>query len=274
MFTSVTAMGATNGQKNCQKVDFGTLALYGLCLAVSGVVVHHISDYEFSCVLTLSALFQALAFAHVLLQIEVAKNVNWVSGKSMALFATAIVFRLTSTISLEGYLPLDRTGDFHYQVVDILSLMTVLKILHSCYCSYRASLAAHEDTANVKDIVTMCVALAIVIHPELNEWVTFDIAWAASLYVDAVAMVPQVMMISKTQQTPGHMGDYLFCTLLSWVFSAWFWMHGATNLLDMDQPTSTPAACAVVSAHVVQFALLANMGYNYVIKSGRAKSEN
>merc|ERR550537_449132 len=118
----------------------------------------------------------------------------------------------------------------------------------------------------------LCVALAIVVHPELNEWVTFDIAWTASLYVDAVAMLPQVMMISKTQQTPGYTGHYLIATLASRMFSAWFWIHGATNLMDMEERSSSIAAAAVVAAHVLQFVLLANYAYNYI--KGCAKSDN
>lgn len=255
------AMVAAEGQKKGEKVDFATSALYMVCLCCAGGVVHLISEYEFSCVLTLSALFQAMAFAMVLMDIERTQMVTCVSGKSMALAAVAILFRLPSTMAFEGYLPLDRTGDFTYQFLDIVSLALVLKILHGCYCSYRSSLAADQDTANVQDIVKLCVALAIVVHPGLNGWVTYDIAWAASLYVDAMAMLPQVMMISKTQSTPGYTPHYLIATFASRVLSSWFWMHGATNLMDMGEQSSV--AVAVVAAHAVQFVLLANFAYNY-----------
>merc|ERR1719163_381658 len=110
----------------------------------------------------------------------------------------------------------------------------VLKILHSCYCTQRLSLRADEDTANVKDIFMVCVALSILVHPQMNDWATFDIAWAASLYVDTVAMVPQLMMISKTKRLPAYTGHYMFATFVSRGFSTWFWIYAFDNMLYLD----------------------------------------
>lgn len=255
-----TNVNTESSQKNSQ-LEVTTSLAYAFCLIASAGVVHLVSDYEFSCVLTLSVFFQALAFGFVLMQIESTADVSGISGKSMTLFAATLVLRLTSTLFFDGYLPLDATGDFTHQFADILSLAMLLKIMHSCYYTHRHSIEADKDTANVKDIVMVCVASALLVHPDLNDWVMFDVAWAASLYVETAAMLPQLMMISKTGKIPSYTSHYIFATLMSRGFSAWFWVYGAANLADLG---SAVAAQAVVMAHLVQFVLLAGFGYYYL----------
>merc|ERR1719498_1529223 len=115
-------------------MESSMVVAYAVCLLLSCTVIHHVSDYEFSSVLTLSVFFQTLAFVLIALQIDAAKSVAGVSAKSMALFAVSLAFRLCSTLVLDGYLPLDRTGDV----------------------TYRSTYAADEDTVNVKNIVMYC----------------------------------------------------------------------------------------------------------------------
>lgn len=271
MFAPISSNVARDEKNGTLDFDFSSnlTFAYILCFTASIAVVHLVSEYEFSSVLTLSVFFQALAFGLVLLQIENTKTVDGISPKTMTLFAVTFVFRLTSTLFLDGYLPLDRTGDFTYQIADVLSLAMVLKIIHSCYTTYRHTAVCHHDEANVKSIVMVCVALAIFVHPDLNDWVTFDIAWAASLYVDTAAMLPQLMMVSKTGRTPAYSSHYIFATFVSRGFSAWFWVHGTDNLIYMEGATT--AAVAIVAAHIIQFLLLADFAYYYV-KQHVAKS--
>jgi len=78
------------------------------------LVFHWIAEGEFSAVLTLSAVFQCLAFS--LLGFHALSNgsVQGISSKSLQLEAIALACRLSSTIWFEGYLPSDQTGDFLY----------------------------------------------------------------------------------------------------------------------------------------------------------------
>merc|ERR550514_466676 len=126
-------ISSQNGAQGNRKVDSNMACAYGFCLLLCIFVLHHVSEYEFSAVLTLSVFFQALALVLVLLQIEATKTVAGISAKSFTLLAGAFALRLVSTIFCDGYLPLDATGDYVYQIADILSLGMTIKVLHSCY---------------------------------------------------------------------------------------------------------------------------------------------
>merc|ERR1719238_1002332 len=86
-------------------------ACYLGCLVLSGVVFHQIAEKEFSSVLTIAVLAQCLSFVLIGMQIQNKQNVSGISGKTMVLQAMALCFRLSSTLFLDGYLPLDKTGD-------------------------------------------------------------------------------------------------------------------------------------------------------------------
>merc|ERR1719213_1135587 len=189
------------------------------CALLMGVVFQQIAEQEFSSVLTMSVLAQCLAFVLVSLQINNAKSVAGISGKTMILQALALCFRLSSTLFLDGYLPLDKTGDMMYQIVDVCSLMMVLHILQCIYKSHRPSYEQEFDTMDVKNMVIACVALAIIVHPDLNDWPAFDIAWTVSLYLDTIAMLPQLWMCSKLGSVPSYTAHYLAATLASRFFS-------------------------------------------------------
>merc|ERR1719261_1858536 len=239
---------------------------YGFCLLLCVFVLHHVSEYEYSAVLTLAVFFQALALVLILLQIESTKTVKGISAKSFTLIAGTFALRLVSTIFCDGYLPLDATGDHLYQIADLISLGMAIKVLHSCLVTYRRSLAADEDTVNVKSIAMVCTGLAILIHPDLNDWPLFDIAWTVSLYMETAAMAPQIMLMAKTGKTPSYTAHYVFATLVSRTFSAMFWYHGAQNIIMMDEDGqgSSVAAIMIVLCHLAQFLMLADFGYYYL----------
>merc|ERR1719213_651584 len=158
---------------------------------------HEIAQKLFTAVLTLSVFAQALAFLLLYMQISASRSVAGISGRCMILHAVKLCCRLGTTLWLEGYLPADASGDWIYQLGDILSLLLVLKILFFIFFEYKASYEHNADTFDLKGMIMGAVALAIVFHPDLIGWVPFDILWTIHLYVDTVAMVPQLWMISK-----------------------------------------------------------------------------
>merc|ERR1719502_815609 len=171
----------------------------------------------------MSAFAQLLSFVLIGMQINASQGVAGISGRTMTLQATMLCLRLTSTLFMDGYLPLDKTGDMVYQVADICTLLMVLKILHCIFKTRRSTYNAAEDTMDVKNMVIGCVLLAGGVHPPLNDWAAFDIAWAASLYIDTVAMLPQLLVCSKLGKVPAYTAHFLMLSLVSRGLSAWFW---------------------------------------------------
>jgi len=245
------------------RLDLKMVIAYLGCVLLMGVVFKEVAEQEFSSVLTMSVLAQCLAFVLVSLQISKMKSVAGISGKTMIMQALALCFRLSSTLFLDGYLPLDKTGDMMYQLVDVCSLMMVLHILQCIYKSHRVTYDQEVDNVDVKNMVIACVALAVIVHPDLNDWPAFDIAWTASLYLDTVAMLPQLFMSNKMGKVPAFTAHYIAATLVSRGFSAWFWYYGAENIARVEEGFSFGAA-GIILAHVLQFLLLADFGYFYL----------
>merc|ERR1719359_152832 len=142
-------------------LDWKMVLAYLGCAGLMGVVFKQVAEQEFSSVLTMAVLAQCLAFVLVSLQISKSKSVAGISGKTMIMQALALCFRLSSTLFLDGYLPLDKTGDMMYQIVDVCSLLMVLHILQCIYKSHRPSYEQDVDTMDAKNLVIGCIALAV-----------------------------------------------------------------------------------------------------------------
>merc|ERR1719321_2409184 len=170
MLQSANSTETTGKRGGASRVDFKMICAYIGCAFLMGSVFHQIAEQEFSSVLTMSVLAQCLSFLLIALQISNSKSVSCISGKTMILQALSLCLRLSSTLFLDGYLPLDKTGDMMYQLVDVCSLMMVLHILQCIYKSHRVTYEHEVDTVDAKNMVMACVALAVVFHPDLNDW--------------------------------------------------------------------------------------------------------
>jgi len=232
-----------------------------LVCAVLGFFVYHvIANQHFTVMLTFSGFAQALSFVLLQIQIWGSRSVAGISGKALIMHATKLCCRLSSTLWLDGYLPVDKSGDWIYQAVDVLSLVVVLRLLFCVHVSHKGSYQAAEDTLNVQNLIVGAFILAVFIHPSQNSFAPFDIMWAAHLYIDALAMVPQLWMVSKAGgQVRELTAHYIAATLLSNLLSLYFWFLASEEL----HKTSMIPALAVHGAHAVQVLLLLDFGYFY-----------
>merc|ERR1719478_862722 len=89
---------------------------------------------------------QALAFNFLQMQISDSRSVAGISGKALTMHAIKLCCRLGSSLFLDGYLPTDKSGDWIYQLGDILSLLIVLQILSYVCGAYKSSYQFEADT--------------------------------------------------------------------------------------------------------------------------------
>merc|ERR1719486_1645208 len=113
---------------------------------------------------------QALAFSFLQMQISNSRNVAGISGKALTMHATKLCCRLGSSLFLDGYLPTDKSGDWIYQLGDVMSLFMVLQILSSIYGTRKSSYQFEADTLEVRNLIMGAVVLAVLIHPDMNSW--------------------------------------------------------------------------------------------------------
>ena len=219
--------------------------------------------------LTLSTFTQCLSFGLVNVQL-CAHGTGGLSARTLAVYAFALVFRLSSTLFLDGYLPLDDTGNYMHQIGDIGSLAMALYALYALLKRRTQGEVETDEYLKVKNLVMGCLGVAILIHPDLNDWATFDILWTTGLYADTIAMIPQLLLISKAGQVPKYTAHFIMAMAVSKLFSAWFWYYGAENIARLHGGFCW-SSVAIIVAHAVQFLLLADFGY-YYLKAARSRA--
>merc|ERR1719478_1882395 len=92
---------------------------------VGAVSLYHALSAGFSSFLTLSAGLQCLGFVLLTMKVHNQRATTGLSGKMLAMYALTLCFRLSSTVHLNGYLPVDQTGDWAYQAIEFCSLALV-----------------------------------------------------------------------------------------------------------------------------------------------------
>lgn len=93
---------------------------------------------------------------------------------------------------LHGYLPVDASGDWVFQAVDLLSLALVLYLLHSLLFEKKRSYEEEHDTFCAAPVVVSGLIVAGLFHADMNARPVFDTLWMAGLCISAVAVLPQV----------------------------------------------------------------------------------
>merc|ERR1719310_1098141 len=251
--------------------DQGTLALY-----LGALVCQSFHDLGLSTFITLALAIQCFAFTCLRLKISQTKSVTGISGRTLMLQAASCTLRLSSTTWLNGYVPVDGTGDGLYQLLDVCALLLVLQLLYCVFRAHRCTYQEEHDNFNIELMALSCFVLAVLVHPDLNNRPVFDTLWTAALYIDVVAMMPQLSMMTKIRgEVEALTSHYVGATALSRATSLVFWYHGFIELAPLDGGFNM-AGWAIIAAHVLQVLLLCDFLYYYIrawVSTGSARFE-
>jgi len=247
--------------------------VYVVFLAVAGLVYHLIAEGEFSSVLTLSAIFQCLAFSLLALQMLSSQNSSGISAKSLMLDAFALACRLSSTVWLDGYLPNDATGDWMYQAFDALSLAMVCWLLYKILVQQRHTYEEKHDGLEAAPFALGSLVLAAVLHGDLDEIPLFDTLWMCGVFVSAVAVLPQLwMMTRRGGSLPALTSHFVAVTAIGRIVSGSYMWYAYPEIDCIPWVGEFQhAGYAVIIAHAVHLLLLGDFFYLYannVAKSG------
>jgi hypothetical protein len=257
---------ASTNSKRAGKQSPGVPIAYVVFVIIGLMVYHLFAEGEFSSILTLSAIFQCLAFCLLVLQAATTSGAQGISATTLKLDAFALACRLSSTIWLEGYLPSDQTGDYLYQVFDALSLGMVLWLLYRMLSSERMTYEANEDSLPTAPFAVACLILAAIFHGDLDDMPVFDTLWMCGLFVSAVSVLPQLWMMSRSQtHVPALTCHFVAVMAFSRVLSGTYMYHAAPEITCAPWiGTFQHAGYAILTAHVVHLVLLADFAYFYV----------
>jgi ER lumen protein retaining receptor len=102
------------------------------------------------------------------------KSAKGVSVKTLELYGLTFIARLLSILRHQGYLPFDKTGDWFYHVVEIISFASVVLGLYAIFGPMMSTYdEKHDKFGNlhipsefgIVYLVVPCVILACLFHP-------------------------------------------------------------------------------------------------------------
>merc|ERR1719359_913768 len=254
--------------------DSSTMAVYLGAFACGALVWQSFHDLGLSTFITLAVAIQCFAFTCLRLKIAQTRSVAGISGRTLMLQATSCALRLCSTTWLNGYIPVDGTGDWLYQALDAFGVVILLNIIYCIFKTHRSTYQEHDNTIKVEYIGLCCFVLAVLVHPDLNNRPVFDTLWTTALYIDVVAMAPQLVLISKIRgEIEALTAHFVSATALSRLTSLIFWYHGFAELAPLDGSFNL-AGWAIIAAHVLQVLLLCDFLLYYiraVVSTGSAQ---
>jgi len=252
----------TGSSKHGATIDSDAITMYIGFFAICALVFQ-CCTVGLSTLPTLSIALQALALVFLRMKVAKTKNVRGISVKSLTMQSFVHGLRLCSTTWLKGYIPADETGDFLYQFLDVVVLVVCLQLIYTCLRTHRDTYQADEDNLEVMPMLLFCFVIGVLIHPDLNDRVLFDTIWATALYIDVIAMIPQLWMMSKVGQAVEALtGHYVALIALSRLMSCIFWYFGFVELAPVDGGANIAGWC-VIGAHVLQQLILGDFMFYY-----------
>merc|ERR1719164_151091 len=171
MLTSVAQQGhgaAINGKASLENTK---VILSYVIFFVGAVTLYNALSAGFSSFLTLGAGFQCLGFVLLAMKVQNQRATTGLSGKTLVMYALTLCFRLSSTVHLNGYLPVDQTGDWAYQAIEVCCLALTAYLMRCTFVTHRATYQEQHDSfpLSIQNMVMGCFILAVVFHPNLDR---------------------------------------------------------------------------------------------------------
>merc|ERR1719440_1348795 len=130
----------------------------------------------------------------------------------------------------------------------------------------RREYIAEEDAISPVPIVIISLILAGLLHADLNDHPLFDTFWMCSLFIGAVAVVPQLwMMTHRRGSVPALTSHFVAVMAFSRALSGSYMWYGHSEITCVPWfGTFNHAGFAILAAHAVHLMLLGDFGFFYV----------
>jgi len=194
-----------------------------------------------------------LAVVVLLAKIWKSRSCAGISGKTQILFAIVYTTRYLDLFT--NYISL------YNSVMKIVFLSASFATVYLIYFKFKATYDSNHDTFRIEFLLAPVTLLALIVN---HEFTIFEVLWTFSIYLEAVAILPQLFLVSKTGEAETITSHYLFALgtyrglyLFNWIYR--YYMEDFYDLI-------------AIVAGVVQTVLYCDFFYLYVTKvmSGRA----
>mmetsp|Transcript_19888 Transcript_19888/g.39662 ORF Transcript_19888/g.39662 Transcript_19888/m.39662 type:complete len:348 (+) Transcript_19888:378-1421(+) len=258
---------------NSSKTLNNNIIMWACFFTVSMFVFFLMSGKDFSFLMTYGSMSRTFGFGILNFKMHFGgKKAAGVSLKTLQLYVIVFAMRLSSIIRHEGYLPYDKTGDWLYHLIEFLSLGFSISAVYGCTVRFGRSYQSSQDSFGEMNVPPGCGALflavptlllAMFIHPTLNkDWLS-DVAWTYAMYLESVALVPQLFMFQKAVGGIVEMltAHFVFALGLGRALEFIFWFHSYQELVN-NSGSASPGYIALFS-QIIQALLLIDFYWYY-----------
>ncbi|XP_034950360.1 ER lumen protein-retaining receptor [Chelonus insularis] len=200
----------------------------------------------------LGDLSHLLAIIILLLKIWNTRSCAGISGKSQILFAIVYTTRYLDLVTT--YISAYNT---FMKIVFIGASFTTVFLM---YVKFKATYDHNHDSFRIEFLLLPTLLLAVFIN---HEFTILEILWTFSIYLESVAILPQLFLVSKTGEAESITSHYLFALgsyralyLLNWVYR-----YYAEDHYDL----------IAIIAGIVQTVLYCDFFYLYITKVLKGK---
>ncbi|KAK9908093.1 hypothetical protein WJX75_002665 [Coccomyxa subellipsoidea] len=157
-----------------------------------------------------------LSIMVLLLKIHATRSCRGISLKTQDLYALVFLFRYLDLFT--------RFISLYNTVMKLVFLGTSFSIIYFMrfHRVVRNTYDKEQDTFRVMFIIIPCAVLALLINQERSA---LEILWTFSIYLEAVAILPQLVLLQRTQNIDNLTGNYVFLLgtyrglyILNWIY--------------------------------------------------------
>lgn len=233
------------------------------------VIYFTLSSGEFSFILVLASIIQMASFFIIAQKVYNYNNSSGLSLNTMICYLLVMLGRLSSTLFYNGYLPSDEAGDWFYQVCEVFSLVLVVVNIFFITTTYKDTAEAESDDAvDFKFLAVPCLILALLVHTSLNKNLITDVAWSFSMYLEGVAIFPQLYLFQKKKgQIESFTSHYVSLQGLNRLLTLIFWYYTYEELNEEIEDSysffHTYTGYFLIFSQVIQLLLMVEFYYFY-----------
>lgn len=180
------------------------------------------------------------------------RSVAGISGRSQVLFALVFTTR---------YLDLFTNFISAYNsVMKVFFLVSSCGTLYLMWYKFKATYDRNHDTFRIEFLILPSLVLALLVN---HEFTFMEVMWTFSIYLESVAIMPQLFMLSRTGSAETITAHYLFAlgSYRALYILNWIYRYYTEGFFD-------PIA---VIAGIMQTVLYADFFYLYITRVIRQK---
>jgi len=155
-----------------------------------------------------------LAIIVLLLKIWKTRSCSGISGKSQVLFALTYTARYLDLVT--NFVSMYNT------TMKVFFILTSYATLYLIYVKFKATYDSNHDSFRIEFLLLPVTLLALIVN---HEYSVMEILWTWSIYLESVAILPQLFMVSKTGEAETITSHYLFALgayrglyILNWIY--------------------------------------------------------